>query len=196
MPSGVSTGCLTVTRVQWVQPFSPAHNLIIPQPRSSLLYRRRIHNLVVHQRRSPLPCRHSILLRRPASLHRSRTAAPGGARGLALLRNPQGCHRGLSVSFFFVSGFSFSFVLFFVFFVFFETPRLHSQNLSLALGSGCEKYFENRCSLEQAWKNVSTEFYILNVFLRSARTTGSEKRYKTNRMSKESSRVHVLMTFF
>ena len=83
-----------------------------------------IPNLVVHQRRSPLPCRRSILLRRSASLHRSRTAAPGGARGLALLRNPQGCHRGLSVSFFFLSGFSFSFVFFFVFF---ETPRLRSQ---------------------------------------------------------------------
>ena len=108
MPSGVSTGCLTVRRVrltvrrvQWVQPFPPALNLIIPQPRSSLPYRRRIHNLVAHQRRSPLPCRRSVLMRRPASLHRSRTAAPGGGRGLALLRNPQGCHRGLSVSFFF-----------------------------------------------------------------------------------------------
>ena len=87
----------------------PAHNLIIPQPRSSLPYRRRVHNFVVHQRRSPLPCRRSILLRRPASLHRCRTAAAGGARGLlsvALLRNPQGCHRGLSVSFFLLSGFS------------------------------------------------------------------------------------------
>ena len=100
-------GCLTVRRVQWVQPFPPAHNLIIPQPRSSLPYRRRIHNLVVHQRRSPLPCRRSILLRRSASLHRSRTAAPGRARGLALLRNLQGCQRGLSVIFFFLSGFSF-----------------------------------------------------------------------------------------
>ena len=87
--------------------FLPAHNLIRPQPRSSLPYRRRIHNLVVHQRRSPLPCRRSIFLRRSASLHRSRTAAPGRARGLALLRNLQGCQRGLSVFFFFLSGFSF-----------------------------------------------------------------------------------------
>ena len=73
----------------------------------SLPYRRRIHNLVVHQRRSPLPCRRSILLRRSASLHRSRTAAPGCARGLALLRNRQRCLRGLSFIFFFLSGFSF-----------------------------------------------------------------------------------------
>ena len=107
VPFGVSTGCLTVRRVKWVQPFRPAHNLIRPQPRSSLPYRRRIHNLVVHQRRSPLPCRRSILLRRSASLHRSRTAAPGRARGLALLRNLQGCPRGLSLIFFFLSGFSF-----------------------------------------------------------------------------------------
>ena len=102
VPFGVSTGCLTVRRVKWVQPFRPAHNLIRPPPRSFLPCRRRIHNSVVHQRRSPLPCRRSILLRRSASLHRSRTAAPGGARGLALLRNPQGCHRGLSVIFFFL----------------------------------------------------------------------------------------------
>ena len=107
VPFGVSTGCLTVRRVKWVQPFRPAHNLIRPQPRSSLPYRRRIHNLVVHQRRSPLPCRRSILLRRSASLHRSRTAAPGRARGLALLRNRQRCQRGLSFIFFFLSGFSF-----------------------------------------------------------------------------------------
>ena len=89
------------------KPFLPAHNLIRPQPRSSLPYRRRIYNLVVHQRRSLLPCRRSILLRRSASLHRSRTAAPGRARGLALLRNLQGCQRGLSFIFFFLSGFSF-----------------------------------------------------------------------------------------
>ena len=107
VPFGVSTGCLTVRRVQWVQPFPPAHNLIIPQPRSSLPYRRRIHNLVAHQRRSPLPCRRSILLRRSASLHRSRTGATVRARGLALLRNLQGCQRGLSVILFFLSGFSF-----------------------------------------------------------------------------------------
>ena len=31
------------------------------------------------------------------------------ASGLALLRNPQGCHRGFSVIFFFLSGFSFFF---------------------------------------------------------------------------------------
>ena len=104
---GIRKEILTVRRVKWVQPFGPAHNLIRPQPRSFLPYRRRIHNLVVHQRRSPLPCRRSILLRRSASLHRSRTAAPGRARGLALLRNLQGCQRGLSVIFFFLSGFSF-----------------------------------------------------------------------------------------
>ena len=91
----------------WVQPFRPAHNLIRPPPRSFLPSRRRIHNSVVHQRRSPLPCRRSILLRRSASLHRSRTAAPGRARGLALLRNRQRCLRGLSFIFFFLSGFSF-----------------------------------------------------------------------------------------
>ena len=107
MPFGVSTGCLTVRRVKWVQPFRPARKLIRPQLRSFLPFRRRIHNLVVHQRRNPLPCRRSILLRRPASLHRSRTAAPGRARGLALLPNLQGCQRGLSVIFFFLSGFSF-----------------------------------------------------------------------------------------
>merc|ERR1711907_817186 len=56
---------------------------------------------------SPLPCRRSILLRRSASLHRSRTAAPGRARGLVLLRNRQRCLRGLSFIFFFLSGFSF-----------------------------------------------------------------------------------------
>ena len=43
------------------------------------------------------------------------------------LRDFQGCHRGLSVVFFFLSGFSFSFVLFFFFF---ETPRLRSQLLN------------------------------------------------------------------
>ena len=107
VPFGVSTGCLTVRRVKWVQPFRPAHNLIRPPPRSFLPCRRRIHNSVVHQRRSPLPCRRSILLRRSASLHRSRTAAPGRARGLALLRNRQRCLRGLSFIFFFLSGFSF-----------------------------------------------------------------------------------------
>ena len=125
VPSGVSTGCLTVRRVKWVQPFLPAHNLIRPQPRSSLPYRRRIHNLVVHQRRSPLPCRRSILLRRSASLHRSRTAAPGRARGLALLRN-SGMPEGPLFYFLLL----FSFWVFFssvFFFVFFETPRLHSQ---------------------------------------------------------------------
>ena len=107
MPFGVSTGCLTVRRVKWVQPFRPAHKLIRPQLRSLLPFRRHIHNLVVQQRRNLLPCRRSILLRRSASLHRTRTAAPGRARGLALLRNLQGCQRGLSVIFFFLSGVSF-----------------------------------------------------------------------------------------
>ena len=106
MPFGVSTRCLTVRRVKWVQPFRPAHNLIRPPPRSFLPCRRRIHNSVVHQRRSPLPCRRSILLRRSASLHRSRTAAPGSARGLALLRNsgmPEGPLFYFPFSFFFLS---------------------------------------------------------------------------------------------
>ena len=105
MPFGVSTGCLTVRRVKWVQPFRPAHKLIRPQLRSFLPFRRRIHNLVVHQRRNPLPCRRSILLRRSASLHRSRTAAPGRARGLALLRNsgmPEGPLFYFLFSFFFL----------------------------------------------------------------------------------------------
>ena len=106
VPFGVSTGCLTVRRVKWVQPFRPAHKLIRPQLRSFLPFRRRIHNLVVHQRRNPLPCRRSILLRRSASLHRSRTAAPGRARGLALLRNsgmPEGPLFYFLFSFFFLS---------------------------------------------------------------------------------------------
>ena len=64
---------------------------------------------------------------RPASLHRSRTAAPGRARGLALPRNLQGCHSGVSVSFLFLPGFSFFFVFFLIFF---ETPRLRSQKSS------------------------------------------------------------------
>ena len=81
------------------RPFPPAHKLIAPQPRSSLPSRRSIHTSVVHQRHSSLPFRRSILPRRPASLHRSRTAAPGGARGLALLRNHQGGHGGLPVNF-------------------------------------------------------------------------------------------------
>ena len=34
------------------------------------------------------------------------------------------------------------------------------------------------------------------MFLRSTRTTGSEKRYNTNRISIESSRLHLLMLFF
>ena len=35
--------------------------------------------------------------------------------------------------------------------------------------------------------------HILKAFLRSTRTTGSEKRYNTNRISIESSRMHLLM---
>ena len=132
VPFGVSTGCLTVRRVKWVQPFRPAHNLIRPQPRSSLPYRRRIHNLVVHQRRNPLPCRRSILLRRSASLHRSRTAAPGGARGLALLRNHQGGHGGLPVNFCFpILLFSLRSLVFSFFLLFFETPRLRFKRKQL-----------------------------------------------------------------
>ena len=92
--------------------------------RGALPYRHRIHNLVVHQRRSPLLCRRSILLRRSASLHRSRTAAPGSVRGLARLRNsgmPEGPLFYFPFSFFFLGLFSCVF-----FFVFFETPRLRS----------------------------------------------------------------------
>ena len=44
-------------------------------------------------------------------------------------------------------------------------------------------------------KGVSTEVYILKAFLRSTRTTGSEKRYNTNGISRESIRVHLLMLF-
>ena len=69
-PSGVSTRCLTARRVPRVQPFLPAHKWIVPQLRSSL------------------PSRRSILPHRnPASLDRSRTGAPRGARGVVLLRN-------------------------------------------------------------------------------------------------------------
>ena len=39
-------------------------------------------------------------------------------------------------------------------------------------------------------------FYIFEAFLRSTRTTGSEKRYNTNGISRESSRMHLLMLFF
>ena len=39
-------------------------------------------------------------------------------------------------------------------------------------------------------------FYILKMLLRSTRTTGSEKRCSTNRISIESIRVHLLMLFF
>ena len=45
-------------------------------------------------------------------------------RRFASAIHSQGCHRGLSVIFFFLSGFSFSVL---IFFVFFETPRLRSQ---------------------------------------------------------------------
>ena len=45
-------------------------------------------------------------------------------------------------------------------------------------------------------KGVSTEVYILKAFLRSTRTTGSEKRYNTNVVSRESSRMHLRMLVF
>ena len=102
VPSGVSTGCLTVRRVQWVQPFPPAHNLIIPQPRSSLPSRRCI-----------LPHRN------PASLNQSRAGAPRGARGLFLQRKTPRAERGA-----FLSCFFFPSCLFLCFSLFFETPRL------------------------------------------------------------------------
>ena len=37
--------------------------------------------------------------------------------------------------------------------------------------------------------------YIIKTFLRSTRTTGSEKRYSINGISRESSGVHLLMLF-
>ena len=37
---------------------------------------------------------------------------------------------------------------------------------------------------------------MFKAFLRSTRTTGSEKRYNTSGISRESSRVHILMLIF
>ena len=93
-----------------VQPFLPAHKWIVPQPRNSL------------------PSRHIILPHRcPASLNQSRAVSPRGARELFLQRTTPRAERGA-----FLSCFLFPSCLFFLFSLFFKTPRLRFKKHSFS----------------------------------------------------------------
>ena len=56
--------------------------------------------------------------------------------------------------------------------------------------------FLRRCSLERAGKMYPQSFYLFKTFLRITRTTGFGKRYRISGISRESSRVHLLMLCF